>query len=377
MCGIAGFYLKQPDKCSDLDLNVLLDSLLRDIEQRGGDATGFVAITGDGAQEWQKASCAAGDFITHRRPVPKGTTVVLAHTRWATQGHHAFPENNHPIKRGPFYIVHNGHINNDRELFAASGRARYGDVDSEAIAACIAEAGSLDKAGGVLAAIEGSAAVGFADERDSRALTVGKAYGSPLFVLETRRIVIFGSTEESVIRAHEKVIGPVKNKQVIEARTGQLFHWRNRTRTVETFVAYSPPAYTYTPSLNVGDRWGWKYEGDNNPQTAIAATSDSPTWAVDYCDCCEEEVGIDGLHAINLRGGNYSNLICKRCENDEEMLEAFTDYVQDGGPHPASNDNDLDPFSDSWLERRATIWEDEQIMDGLNAVAAQSDSGTQ
>ncbi len=62
----------------------------------------------------------------NRQPVPPGTRVLLAHTRFATQGHEGFMENNHPIRRGPFYLVHNGHVWNDDKLFEKAERQAIG-----------------------------------------------------------------------------------------------------------------------------------------------------------------------------------------------------------------------------------------------------------
>src|SRR5262245_21635683 len=108
MCGIAGVYLRDPKLSVNLD--ALLDTMLDAIEHRGGDATGYLALNPEGVAEWHRAACDVPDFKKYRRPVPEGTRTILAHTRWATQGLPAFIENNHPIRRGPFYVIHNGHV---------------------------------------------------------------------------------------------------------------------------------------------------------------------------------------------------------------------------------------------------------------------------
>ena len=55
MCGIAGVYLR--DESAKADLDAILDTMLDEIEHRGGDATGFVALGNEGVTEWQKAAC--------------------------------------------------------------------------------------------------------------------------------------------------------------------------------------------------------------------------------------------------------------------------------------------------------------------------------
>ena len=46
MCGIAGVYLL--DGSLKVNLDSMLDTLLDSIEHRGGDATGFVALSDEG-----------------------------------------------------------------------------------------------------------------------------------------------------------------------------------------------------------------------------------------------------------------------------------------------------------------------------------------
>lgn len=246
MCGIAGFYLK--DSSLRVDLDELLSSLLTAIDHRGGDATGFVALGSDGIMEWQKAACDVRDFNWNRRKVPQGTTTLLAHTRWATQGLPAFIENNHPIRRGAFFIVHNGHVFNDNELFKSSGKLPYGKVDSEAIAALLSHKGSLTALPEVMEAIEGQAAVAALDEREN-ALALARGSASPLYVLETKRIVLFGSTEWTVLNSYRKHIGSIPSKRAVEVPEGTFLHFQGQETSRSQFAFYSPPPKkTWVPS---------------------------------------------------------------------------------------------------------------------------------
>jgi len=223
MCGISGFYLRDPDFRVNQD--ALLDTLLLGIEDRGKHATGFVAIGEEGTLEWQKAACPASTFIKHRRLIPDGARSVIAHTRWATQGLPAFMENNHPIKRGPFYIIHNGHVHNDGTLFKDAERDRFGDVDSEAIAARLSYYGDLKYLGNVIEEIDGDAAVAAVDERTSSKFTLVRGQGSPLHIYNGKRIVIFASSELTVKKAYEKHVGRLGKEGVIWAKQGQMFFW--------------------------------------------------------------------------------------------------------------------------------------------------------
>lgn len=264
MCGIAGFYLLDPE---GIDKDKLLDLLLDEIEHRGGDATGFVALGDDGIMEWQKAACGASEFQAYRRPVPTGTRIVLAHTRWATQGLPAFMENNHPIRRGPFFVIHNGHVVNDDELFQKAGRKRFGQVDSEAIAAMLAKKDSLDHVNDVMKEIDGDAAIAVIDEREPTALGLSRGRGSPLFVLATKRVVLFGSTAGCVLSAHRKTIGSIANTRAQEADEGTTVLIRDGKFHITKFKP-KKRKYTYTPSKK-----SWKWWG-STPATSSSVKDD-------------------------------------------------------------------------------------------------------
>ncbi|MGB8213275.1 MAG: hypothetical protein WCE68_06925, partial [Anaerolineales bacterium] len=67
------------------------------------------------------------------KSIDENAVLVLGHTRKATKGDPAFPANNHPLLAGAVIGVHNGHINNDDELFARYHYPRKAHVDSEII----------------------------------------------------------------------------------------------------------------------------------------------------------------------------------------------------------------------------------------------------
>lgn len=251
MCGIFGIFVRDPNFRVNLD--GLLDSGLDSIEDRGKHATGFVAIGDDGVLEWQKASCAASTFIKHRRPVPHGTRLVLGHTRWYTQGLPSFMENNHPIKRGPYFIIHNGHVSNDDKLFETSGRQPFGDVDSEAIAARLSSLGDLSSLHEVISEIEGTSAVAAVDERDCNRLVIARGNNSPLYVYKGKRIVIFGSTQESIVKAHAKFVGHIAVKNLGYVEEGTQLEWKDGEMHRTLFEYYNPPPVVSTSMY--ADSW--------------------------------------------------------------------------------------------------------------------------
>jgi len=114
--------------------------MLYDIEHRGGDATGAAWINPrNGKRVISKAPVGAGKFVPSAGDkLCAGATSAILHTRFATQGSKDIAGNNHPIPRGRIVLTHNGHINNDKELFKQLGVPRVAQVDSEAVAALVA-----------------------------------------------------------------------------------------------------------------------------------------------------------------------------------------------------------------------------------------------
>lgn len=311
MCGIAGVYLL--DGSLKVNLDAMLDTMLDAIDHRGGDATGFVALSDEGVVEWQKASCDARDFAKGRRRVPEGTRTIVAHTRWATLGLPAFMENNHPLKRGSFYAVHNGHITNHHKLFELAGREGYGQVDSEAVPARLASLGKLGALGVLMQEVEGGAAVAAVDESHPKDLAIARGYQSPMFVLRTKKIVLFGSTEQTVKSAYEKHVGKLPKRAKIEAlKQGTLLYFRDGTLKRSTFKVYSPPKVTYKlPNVTLP----WK-DLDGSPKEIpqwVRWGSDDEDFMA--CDSCGVEKSWKSLEYVEDEEGLTESL-CDLCYSD-------------------------------------------------------------
>lgn len=216
MCGIAGFYVRKPIK--GLDTGKLVDTLLDAIDWRGGEATGMALFDTEGLILHQRPGCDAKTFTAHRKWVPTYTRIALLHTRLATQGHPAFVENNHPVVNQNVYVVHNGHISNDREIWQEIGyEKKDADVDSEAIPAWIAQNG-WEGATKALEKFEGSMAIAAVHADHPGELLLAKGEQSPLVYFYTDNILIWASTEIALLKAWGACIGtppkPTRLKQL-------------------------------------------------------------------------------------------------------------------------------------------------------------------
>jgi asparagine synthetase B (glutamine-hydrolysing) len=205
MCGIAGIHRLTDHPVSQIDR--LASNLLAGIQHRGTDATGYAAMSDDGLIAVQRASCKASDFNLHRRVIAPDARTVLLHTRFATQGPAAFPENNHPVRSGPIYVVHNGHIWNDKEIFWAAPFKRRGQVDSEAIAAYLRQhdwTEAIPKLGDDL---DGDAAFAAINKDEPGELLLVRGSTSPLYVLQSKKAIIWASTFDAIRDAWRATYG--------------------------------------------------------------------------------------------------------------------------------------------------------------------------
>ncbi len=330
MCGIAGFMLKEGASYSPTTLERLADELLFGIDERGGDACGFAARAADGRLVVQKASCRAYEFTVERSWFPSDVRTVLLHTRFATQGHEAFPENNHPVNAGPIYCVHNGHVSNDYELIRASGIDRIGRVDSEAIPATVARRG-WENAGRAMSELEGAAAVALL-QADTGELILARGYSSPLVVVENDSLIVWASTESAIRSAWKAVLGtPPRGGRFVHVGEGTLLRYASSgKRTTETFVPHEP-AYTYrtfggpsggsyrSPAVSAAPRMGAadaaRLEGMPTPRPRVAPVEwwdedDIPrVGTLEECTCCGDFFPASELESVTYEAWR----VCEGC----------------------------------------------------------------
>ncbi|MEO1458851.1 MAG: glutamine--fructose-6-phosphate aminotransferase, partial [Pseudomonadota bacterium] len=180
MCGIIGV-LGQMDAAPRI-----LDALRR-LEYRGSDSAGITTLLNGRAQRRR----AVGKLSALRdvmRAEPTPGTLGIGHTRWATHGAPTV-SNAHPHAAGPVHVVHNGIIENFRELradLAAAGVTCETETDSEVVAQLVAHRirGGMDPAeavGDVLPTLRGAFALVFLFENEPD-LLVAARMGSPLAI---------------------------------------------------------------------------------------------------------------------------------------------------------------------------------------------------
>ncbi|MCB0535779.1 MAG: class II glutamine amidotransferase, partial [Saprospiraceae bacterium] len=112
---------------------------LKRLEYRGYDSAG-IAVAADGVIERRRAPGKIVNLEALLSERPLNGTTGIAHTRWATHGK-PNETNAHPHMAGPVALVHNGIIENFRELresLQAAGRNFESETDTEVIAQLLA-----------------------------------------------------------------------------------------------------------------------------------------------------------------------------------------------------------------------------------------------
>ncbi len=147
MCGIASVFLypqqRSPQVWEGIRSNFTANLLFN--EQRGEAATGLAIINLNGQTWIDKQPLPAHKFVSTEtyqnllQEINQDTVLILGHTRLPTQGTPQDNRNNHPLQAGTVYGIHNGHIDNDRLLFARWGFVPQTQVDSEIIFRLLAD----------------------------------------------------------------------------------------------------------------------------------------------------------------------------------------------------------------------------------------------
>jgi len=180
MCGIVGIVGKAP-------VSERLLIALRRLEYRGYDSAGLCTSAEDGLTRYR----ASGKLINLEQkvqPLHLTATTGIAHTRWATHGHPT-ERNAHPHLSHGVAVVHNGIIENFRELrmeLEAEGVQFESQTDSEVIAHLIAKnrsqgASPEEAVQKCLKSLQGAFALAILFEGEVD-LLIGARHGSPLVV---------------------------------------------------------------------------------------------------------------------------------------------------------------------------------------------------
>ena len=179
MCGIVGYVGKRPAQ------DVLISGLRR-LEYRGYDSAGIATLDSEDKPHLARSVGKIAELEKVLVLKPHTGTLGIGHTRWATHGG-VTVNNAHPHNVGDVFLVHNGIIENFRELKAALKDVEFkSDTDTEVLAALINskydEKTSLkDAVAKALKEVRGTYGIVAFSPREPETLVVARL-GSPLII---------------------------------------------------------------------------------------------------------------------------------------------------------------------------------------------------
>ncbi|ADJ23456.1 glucosamine/fructose-6-phosphate aminotransferase, isomerizing [Hyphomicrobium denitrificans ATCC 51888] len=229
MCGIVGI-LGKSAVASDL-----VDALRR-LEYRGYDSAGIATVEG-GRLERRRAEGKLRNLEKRLIEEPLAGRTGIGHTRWATHGRPT-ERNAHPHMTNKVSVVHNGIIENFRELrtkLEAKGHRFDTDTDTEAVVHLITD--ELNKGNDPVAAVgraldhlQGAFALGiiFAGEDD---LMIAARKGSPLAIGHGTGEMYLGSDAIALAPFTDAITYLEEGDWAVLRRSGAEIYDRQGTRT--------------------------------------------------------------------------------------------------------------------------------------------------
>ncbi len=228
MCGIVGIL-------GDHEAAPTLVEALKRLEYRGYDSAG-IATVDKGRLDRRRAMgklVNLADLLVHE---PLAGKSGIGHTRWATHGAPSV-KNAHPHKAGPVAVVHNGIIENFRELreeLKGKGYATETETDTETIA-LLAQSfmdqglSPRDAAEQTVARLDGAFALAFLFDGEDD-LMIGARRGSPLAVGHGDGEMYLGSDAIALSDLTDRITYLEEGDRVVLTRNSCEIYDRNGKR---------------------------------------------------------------------------------------------------------------------------------------------------
>jgi glutamine---fructose-6-phosphate transaminase (isomerizing) len=181
MCGIVGILGKTPVALQ------IVDALKR-LEYRGYDSAGIATLEDGGRLERRRAEGKLGNLEVKLSKAPLAGAIGIGHTRWATHGR-PNEVNAHPHATEKLAVVHNGIIENFRELkdeLRSQGVRFETETDTEVVAQLVTSEmrkgkSPMEAVAATLPRLRGAFALAFLFAGDEDQL-IGARHGPPLAV---------------------------------------------------------------------------------------------------------------------------------------------------------------------------------------------------
>lgn len=241
MCGIVGYVGEK--KAQDF-----LISGLKRLEYRGYDSAGIATLDADGEATLLRAKGKISNLEEKLAGNMREDKIGIGHTRWATHGEPS-ETNAHPHHVGDIYLVHNGIIENYKELKNELEQYEFrSETDSEVLAALIDsfyQGGKYPLTNAVVQAlklVKGTYGIAVVSDKNPNEIVVARA-GSPLVIgvghnetlIASDASALIGHTKQAIYLNDGEVAMVTKNS--IEIKTLNAEPVSAKVEEIETNLA--------------------------------------------------------------------------------------------------------------------------------------------
>ncbi len=254
MCSVFGL-IDYQNKLATREKNRIINTLARECEVRGTDATGIAYHFGGRLRIFKRP------LPAHklRLRVPNGVNVIMGHTRMTTQGNEKFNQNNHPfagsIGGNTFALAHNGILWNDKLLRQQENLPQTSvETDSFIAVQLLEQQNALDFASlqAMVEEVEGSFVFTVLDSEDAIWFVKGD---NPLCLFHYDGFTLYASTQEILVQAAKRLrLG--KPESVQQPEEGEILRIdKFGNQTAGSFIPRTSCAHWWRHSPYYGYPW--------------------------------------------------------------------------------------------------------------------------
>lgn len=268
MCSLFGI-IDHQNKLTTREKNRILNTLARECEVRGTDATG-IAYHFSGRLRIFKRPLPARKL---RLRVPSDVNVIMGHTRMTTQGNEKFNQNNHPfpgsINGKTFALAHNGILWNDKILRQQENLPQTSvETNSYVAVQLLEQQNALDFASlkAMAEQVEGSFVFTILDSEDAIWFVVGD---NPLCLFHYDGYTLYASTQDILMKATKRLrLGKPENIQ--QPEEGEILKIEKfGSQTCGSFL----PRTTYPHWLRYSPCYGYPWDEDGRLHDELIAAA--------------------------------------------------------------------------------------------------------
>ena len=268
MCSLFGM-IDYQNKLTTREKNRILNTLARECEVRGTDATGIAYHFGGRLRIFKRPLPAR----KLRLRVPSNVNVIMGHTRMTTQGNEKLNQNNHPfpgsIGDKTFALAHNGILWNDKILRQQENLPQTSvETDSFIAVQLLEQQNALDFASlkAMAETVEGSFVFTVLDSEDAIWFVIGD---NPLCLFHYDGFVLYASTQDILVKATKRLrLG--KPESVQQPEEGEILRIdKHGCQTTDSFMPRTTYPHWWRHSPYYG--YPWDEEGRLHDELIAAA----------------------------------------------------------------------------------------------------------